>query len=80
MVKVKDRTLRAFVGRPRNPKLKTKAKRKSTVDEEVDVDVGQQQNVAEQQTSVSVLKLNYFGVDPDTDIDEAQDEKMTDDC
>ena len=50
------------------------------MDEEVDVDVGQQQNAAEQQTSVSVLKLNYFGVDPDTDIDEAQDEKMTDDC
>ena len=79
MVKVKVRTLRAFVGRRRNPKLKTKAKRKSTVKEEVDMNVGQQQSAAEQQTSVSALKLNYFGVDLDTDIDEAQDEDMTDD-
>ena len=56
MVKVKVRRLKAFVGRRRNPKLKTRAKREPRVEEEVDKNVGQQHNVVEQQTSASTLK------------------------
>ena len=80
MVKVKVRTLKAFVGRRRNPKLKTRAKREPRVEEEVDKNVGQQHSIVEQQTSASALKLNYFGVNLDTDVDGAQDEEKLNDC
>ena len=80
MVKVKVRALKAFVGRRRNPKLKTKGKKKSTVEEEVVVNVGQQESKVEQRTSASAKKLNYFGVNLHTDIDRAQDEGKLNDC
>ena len=71
--------LKAFVGCWRNPTMKTKGKRKSTV-EEVVVNVGQQESKVEQQAPASALKLNYFGVNLHTDIDGAQDEGKLNDC